>query len=191
MIDYVDYTIITSYMRQNDMDSLKRYLEEEKHKYYLKEARESLEKYLRGYRNSFIEYVSENRVLISDGCTGGLILNNGEIISNEIKKEFLGRNSFDANDLKDESIKIIFERCDNLDKIAKIEVYGIVPDTKPGTIKVYNSSGKELHAFQKSIYEEYKNILGEDTKFKTNSDKNKPILTAKSSKGRAFVLGIR
>lgn len=65
MIDYKDYSIIQGYIKTGDMKSLKAYLEKEKKKFYLKEAREALFEYVaRDTRSLYVNF--DDKIVISD-----------------------------------------------------------------------------------------------------------------------------
>ena len=90
MIDYKDYFIIQGYIKTGDMESLKAYLEKEKKKFYLKEAREALFEYVaRDTRSLYVNF--DDKIVISDGYTGFYILNSDEVLNAQIRKKCRGK----------------------------------------------------------------------------------------------------
>lgn len=196
MIDYKDYFIIQGYIKKGDMESLKAYLEKEKKKYYLKEAKEALLEYVRGYRESLYEYV-DDKLVISDGYTGFYILNSDELLSAQIRKDCGGYiNEPDA--IMKRKINLMIQAKAALDENhemasnATFRIGKVTTDKfNKKMIVIKSEDSKISQFFNKRLYEESLKILGEETSITINEDVNKPVFVAKSPKGLCITLGIK
>ena len=80
MIDYTSYYKINEYLEKDDMKALKKYLENEREKYYLKTARKALMDYYK--HDNFMKFYAYyiDKLLLCDGYSI-YILNSDEILT--------------------------------------------------------------------------------------------------------------
>lgn len=193
MIDYKDYNKIQEYINKGNMESLKKYLEREKNKYYLREAREALYEYVKNSRLSFHDYI-DGKLIVSDGFTGFYVLNKDEVLTQYIKSKCSGYSIEKEEETKEKVLKIYSLYC-NVDKLlsdAPLEI-GEVSTSKENSKRliIISKDSKVSHTFQKRLYDESLKILGEDTTVTISSDENNPMFVSKSPKGFCLAMGIR
>ena len=87
MIDYTSYYKINEYLEKNDMKALKKYLETEREKYYLKTARKALMDYYK--HDNFMKFYAYyiDKLLLCDGYSI-YILNSDEILTPSVKTRY-------------------------------------------------------------------------------------------------------
>ena len=196
MIDYKTYETIQKYLEKGDMESLKNYLELEKKKYYLCEARAALLEYVKGNRKSLYDYV-DDKLVISDGHTGFYILNSDELLNAQIRKG-CGGYAIEPS--------VIMKRKNNLKNLvragldgnleivekSKLKIGEVKTDKHDRDLVVIRSADSKIsHLFQKRLYEESLKILGEDTEVTISKYKRQPAFVAKSEKGLCLTMGIK
>jgi hypothetical protein len=193
MIDYKDYNKIQEFLNKGDLDSIKKYIEKEKNKYYLKEAREALYEYVKNSYLSFYDYI-DGRLIISDGFTGFYVLNNDEVLTQHIKSKCSGYSLEYREKIKEKVLKVYMAYC-NVGKLlsdAPLEIGEVsTPKENLKSLIIISKDSKVTHNFQKRLYDESLKILGEDTAVTISSDENNPMFVSKSPKGFCLAMGIK
>lgn len=193
MIDYNSSDKIIKYLNDGNLEKLRKYVESEREKYYLKIAKEAIEKYLK----DFGCYSRLNTNLNNMTNWGNLFITNG----------------FSAYFLKDESImtpKIarsskqtrtdgvvdlfnnVQENSTDVEKmetISEIRFEKLASPAYDSGIMMYTSNDEIMHVFSKSEFTFTEKFLGSDIKYKLCHDK--PMYIAESSRGKCIVFGIQ
>ncbi len=177
MIDYESYNKIIEYLGKNDLNKLRQYVDREKAKYYLKNARNALSSYL--VNNLGLGYIDENKIILTNGLSL-YILNSDEILTQKQK---------DSEQTM--PIKNITFLLDQLEKYEKKQ-YVVIGETKnpiPSEKKVISVDGSVCYFFSQRSFNYSKKFLGEDALYKMCVDT--PACLAESEKGKGLILGLR
>lgn len=177
MIDYESYNKLVKYLEDGDLNKIRAYIEKEKERYYLKNARAALVSYLRN--TEFYDYIDENRILLTD-VASLYILNSDEILTEEQRKG-----------------KKILARERSIFLLEQLKKYENMPYSKVGMIKnptrkekqVFSEDGRISHFFDQQGFNYSKKFLGDNISYKICSDISACI--AESEKGMGLMLGLR
>jgi len=180
MIDYESYKKITEYLKDNKIEELTEYLEKEKHKDYLRVARELIKNYyFHTYRrNNFYGYLDNKNILISD------YISIYQLYSDEILTSYYKKKVKDCHFLEVERGRILLNKWFNepsylVDKMDK-------DDNK---IELINEEQDIIHTFSFANFENMEKFLGHDLEYRI-LDSKMPVCLAESEKGKGLILGI-
>ena len=177
MIDYESYNKIIQYLDKDDLNRLRLYVEKEKERYYLKNARTALSSYL--VSNLGFGYLDEGKILLSDGKSL-YVLNSDEILTSKRKES--------PKTMSMRNLTFLLNELENYEK----RQYAIVGATKnpiPSEKQVFSDDGSIYHFFPQRSFNYSKKFLGENVLYKICTDK--PICLAESEKGKGLILGLR
>ena len=177
MIDYESYNKIIEYLDKSDLEKLRAYVEKEKGRYYLKNAKSALESYLRN--TEFYDYIDANRILLTN-TQSMYILNSDEILTQEQRKN-----------------KIVMSRGQSVFLLEQLIKYEHLQYSRVGDITnpnhqeklVFNENRTCAHYFNRQEFNYSKKFLGDDISYRICVDK--PVCIAESGKGKGLILGLR
>lgn len=177
MIDYESYNKIIGYLDKSDLEKLREYIEKEKKRYYLKNARTALNSYIRN--TEFYDYLDENRILLTNTMSL-YILNSDEILTQEQRKN-----------------KKVMSMSHSPFLLGQLEKYENMQYTSVGAITnpnrseklVFNVEGSLGHFFSQQEFNYSRKFLGDDILYRICVDK--PVCIAESEKGKGLILGLR
>lgn len=181
MINYEEYKKMIDYLNKEELEKLKEYIERERTKFYLKEARSNLKKYLKGSKyfkgNRFISELEDGRLLFSDERSL-YVLNNRELLTPTIREE-----------CKPFSTGYISFAKKILDEVRELELIDDVYIIRNSDMcEVYSPDG-ELQEFNKENLSYAEKFLEGDVKYSLVKDH--PICYVKSHKGEGVIMGTR
>ena len=177
MIDYESYNKIIGYLEKSDLEKLRTYVEKEKEKYYLKNAKTALESYIRGI--GFYDYIDEDRIIITD-ISSLYILNSDELLTQNQRKN--------KNILSRGQSTFLLEQLKKYEQLPYSKV-GIIKNPVPGKKQVFSEDGKVYHFFTQQSFNYSKKFLGEQVLYSICN--NTPACLAESAKGKGLILGLR
>jgi len=179
MIDYTSYYKINEYLEKDDMKALKKYLEIEREKYYLKTARKALMDYYK--HDNFMKFYAYyiDKLLLCDGYSI-YILNSDEILTPSVKTRFFKPeranriiNIYEASNKNFTTVTSIEKDKESLD--------GVVMQDDEGNSVLFN----------KNFIDTAKKFLGEDEKIDYELNSTGFACKMTSNKGKGLILGIK
>ena len=188
MIDYSAYEKIVSYLDGNNIDELRKYLEKEKTKFYLQEARKKLTTYLKYSQNSFTTfcgYMDDGKIVLFNAISA-YILNSDEILTPNRKQDLKLQNP----NYTRENIQIVENAFNKFENCGALPVGKIEPNNL-WTGQSFVSSDDETisQKFETQNFNYAQFFLGENTQYAVC--KNIPACLANSEKGKGLILGIK
>ena len=181
-MNYKECNKLLELINSGDLDKLKTYVEKEKTKYYLTNAREALKKYL---RNSNICFYSnyENGIVLTNGFSG-YFLNSDEILTDTYKNKMAMQ---DVEDIIDKTMLLIkrYREYSN-------QKYGLVSRVEnilPRELVLYSEYDNYSYRFSKDNYEYANLFLGENVTY--NLVEDNPVCIVNSPKGKGLIMGMR
>ena len=218
-----EYKTMDGYITDDKQKRLNEWLSQDE--YYKKIAREAMKSYFY-YVKSYIEHYYQNnkskeeiitdskfgcqedkRIIVSDGLSGGFLLNDDILLDDFFRSEYLIDdckylgNVFHEKYLdrhqKSERIIDILEKVRNNNPFYNINLIRLNEDDNKKRkkahlktiVSVYNVHGESCDFYQQ-VFDAFK-LLGNDAKILVSPSKNKPMLYGESNKGKGLVLGIR
>lgn len=196
MIDYKSCDEIIELLDKGDLKKLRKYIEDERNKYYIEEARKALKAYLkRGpspyyFKNinkaSYYDYCEFTvaRLLLTDGYSA-YFLKSPEILTHKQKIQNVGSCHVSSTKIID-----LYEKLE----VNQEAVEEIVKDTsgkrdKKTLIDLKTKDGK-IHTFCEDEFSFAEKFLGEDVEYSISPDNYKVgVCLVKSNKGTGFILG--
>ncbi len=177
MIDYESYNKIIQYLDKGDLNKLRLYVEKEKEKTYLKNARTALPSYL--VSNLGIGYLDDGKIFLSDGYSL-YVLNSDEILTSKQKES--------QKTMSMRNLVFLLNELENYEK-RQYAVVGDIKNPVPSEKQVFSEDGSTYHFFSQRSFNYSKKFLGENVLYKICTDK--PICLAESEKGKGLILGLR
>jgi hypothetical protein len=197
MIDYKSCDELIELLNKGDLKKLKKYISDERKKYYINNARKALKEYLkRGpspytYQNidkSYYDYFEFTiRNLLLTDYNSAYFLKNAEILSRSdkiLKKGIMHYSSSKIINLYEEL------------EVNQVAVEKIIKDAsgkrdKKTLIDLKTKEGK-IHTFYQDEFSFAEKFLGDDVEYSisdTDIFKNGSVCLVKSKKGTGFILG--
>lgn len=198
MIDYKSCDELINLLNKGDLKKLRKYISDERKKYYISNARKALKEYLKrgpspySHENigktSYYDYEAFTicNLLLTD-YSSAYFLKNAEILSSGDK--LLKRGSVHASSFK---IIDLYEKLE----VNQVAVEKIVKDTsgkrdKKTLIDLKTKEGK-IHTFYADEFSFAEKFLGDDVEYSisdTDIFKTGSVCLVKSKKGTGFILG--
>ena len=188
MIDYEAFNKITEYLNSNDLDELRKYLEIEKNKYYLQNARQKLKNYLRLSKmnyHPFCGYLDNNKIVLFNAISA-YILNSDEILTKQRKQDIALLNP----NYVQENITVVQDGFNKFEKESTSPV-GII---KPHSLcqeqcMVSNDDDSVTYRFVKENFNYAQFFLGENIKYSLCNEHQ--VCLANSEKGKGLIMGLK
>lgn len=179
MIDYTSYYKINEYLEKDDMKALKKYLETEREKYYLKTARKALMDYYK--HDNFMKFYAYyiDKLLLCDGYSI-YILNSDEILTPSVKTRYFKPER--ANRI----INIYEASNKNFTTATSIEKDKEIIDR----IVMQDNEGNSV-LFNKNFIGTAKKFLGEAENINYEIDPTGLACRMTSNRGKGLILGIK
>ncbi len=184
MIDHKSSDKLIELLDKGDLKRLRKYISEERNKYYVANAREKLQKYLRrdsrAYYDNF-EFTIGNLVLTD--YASAYFLKSNEILTTQRKRNSSGSFHRFSCTLMDFYSKFSV----NPEVVEKIFDYS---KDEEDYVKLRTKDGK-VHTFYEKEFSYAEAFLGEEVEYSISKEKYKdtPVCLVKSKKGTGFILG--
>ena len=186
MLDYKTSDKLIDLLDKGDLKKLRKYIIDERNKYYVANAREKLRKYLKrsckAYYDNF-KFTKCNLVLTDS--YSAYFLKTNEILSTQMKRKSAGSFHHSSTGMMDFYEKFS-ENQEAVERIVNSSEKG------GGYIKLQTKDG-EIHTFGEGELSFAEAFLGEDVEYSVSADKysDGSVCLVKSKKGTGFILGIK
>lgn len=200
MIDYKSCDELIELLNKGDLKKLRKYIRDERNKYYIANARKALKEYLkRGPspythenidKKTYYDYVEFTicNLLLTDGASA-YFLKNAEILSRSDKILNKGIMHYSSS-----KIIGLYEKLE----VNQVAVEEIIKDAsgkrdRKALIDLKTKEGK-IHTFYADEFSFAEKFLGDDVEYSisdTDIFKDGSVCLVKSKKGTGFILGIR
>ena len=181
-MNYKECNKLLDLLNKGDLEKLRSYIEKEKTRYYLTNAREALRNYLRPSDYSF--YKNYNGGLVLTNGISGYILNSDEILTDTYKN----RMSSQRIDYIEDKVKILINRFNEY-KHQEYNEVSKVESILPREVILYSEFDNYSYKFYKENYSYADSFLGDNISYYLL--KNSPVCIAISPKGKGLILGMR
>ena len=186
MIDIKSCDKLIELLDKGDLKKLRKYISDERNKYYVANAREKLRKYLkRNYRAYYDNFKFARCNLVLTDYYSVYFLKTNEILTTQKKRDSSG--SFHHSSCKMMDIYDKFE-------VNQVAVEKIINSSEKGggRIKLKTKDGK-MHTFGEDELSFAEAFLGEDVEYGVSVDEYSggSVCLVKSKKGTGFILGIK
>lgn len=187
MVDYEAFNNIMSYLDSNNIEELRKYLEIEKNKYYLHNARQRLKNYLRLSKanyHPFCGYMDDNKIVLFNAISA-YILNSDEILTPQRKEDIVLLNP----NYVQENITIVqngFNKFEN-DNTSPVGI--IKPHPFGEQYIVSSDDGTISYYFVKDNFNNAQFFLGGNTQYSLCSEHH--VCLANSEKGKGLIMGLK
>ena len=188
MIDYKSCDELIELLDKGDLKKLKKYIRDERKKYYIVNARKALKQYLkRGQMAAYYDYHEFTicNLLLTDNCSA-YFLKNAEILSGSDKILNKGIMHYSSSKIID-----LYEKLE----VNQEAVEEIVKDVsgkrdEKALIDLKTKEGK-IHTFYADEFSFAEKFLGEDVQYSVSTVDPKlgGVCLVKSKKGTGFILG--
>ncbi len=181
-MNYKECNTLLDLLNKGNLEKLKEYIEKEKNRYYLTNARDALKKYLRP--SDYCFYKNYDGGLILTNGISGYILNSDEILTDTYKNRMSSQNL----DYLDEKIDLLINKFRNYENQKSCEVSKI-GSSEYNKVDVYGGFKSYSCLFSKENYDYASMFLGENTTYHLLEDS--PVCLAYSPKGKGLIMGMR
>ena len=184
MLDYDSYKKIIEYLEKNELEKLRKYVEEENNKSYIKNARKYLTDFLNISSTSFYAYADKQ-------VDGSIIVSNYTSVYHLKTDEILTRYRIEHINNYESLAQLCLERAkEALSICTSRDTVPVDFATLPNEnreIELYNQANDITHRFDERVYNFSKYFLGEDAEY--NLIKDMPGCIVQSDKGKGLILG--
>lgn len=191
MNNYKVYNKMLDLLNTHEYEVLKAYIETQKNKFYLENARKSLKSYLISGKifettpKSFFAYLDDQRIVLTNGISI-YILNTDELLTETRKKQLEGM------DYLREQIAFINSVFQKYEAMETSPVEDIQADELHPYLKRYIIKGEHLESpqfYQLKNFDFAEDFLGEHIQY--SLCRQTPACIAESDKGKGLILGLR
>ena len=188
MIDYDSYKKIIEYLDKNELEELRKYVEEENNANYIKNAREQLTKFLRSCSLSYYAYNNkqiDNSILIGNH-TSVYHLKTDEILTN-YRIKCINKFEYLSQDIIEKS-KEVLRDCSSKNTILVDFI-----SKSDQEVRMCNSGNNVECSFDRRLYDYSRYFLGEGAKYGLIEDIPEHLIgcMAESDKGIGLILGLK
>ena len=191
MNNYKTYNKMLELLNTHEYEELKNYIEIQKNKFYLENARKTLKSYLTkgkiydSFPKSIFGYLDDKRIILANEISV-YILNTDELLTETRKKQI------ECIDKLDEKIAFFYSVFQKYEAMETTPVESIQADELHPYLKRYIIKGEHLErpqCYQLKNFDFAEDFLGEHIQY--SLCRETPACVAKSDKGKGLILGLR